>query len=449
MIEVRKGLDSKIPSIFFVILLVVFSFSLSACLSSESTALAKLPAGTLNLSNSSTVSFAPALAVNGNIIYIVWSDSVNDNQEIFLVRSGDGGLSFSVPLNISETADPSNNPRIAISGTSLYVVWEEFVTIRDESDIFFRKAEDNAGVLSWSSSQNLSFSVPVCGPYEIGVDPCPSQFPAIAADGDFILVAWSEAENYVLKDITLGDTGKDFSLINGDISLVASGDRGENFNLLGASPIVLSKQDPTPSASPSLAAQDGIFYIAWTDFIPPNLDQTASKIVFRSYDSATSIFTPPIGSLEAILSTPVSGPAGPELAAEGINSYLVFEGTPTVASACTPSSDIFFSKSIDDFATVPSVPPVNLSNSNCRASSGKISVSGENIYIVWEDNSPSLNGILFRKSNDGGLTFSDVSKLTDTGSSVSAPTISATATNIFVAWEDALLGNLEIFFNKK
>ena len=445
MIEGRKHYLFLFFSIFLL-------FSLGGCLAYESSDPASLPADVLNLSKSSTVSFAPAITSNGDIIYIVWADSTNGNQEIYLVRSGDGGLSFSAALNISETADPSTNPKIAVSGTSLYIVWEEFLTDRKESDIFFRKAEDNAGGFTWSDSQNLSLSAPICGPNQVGTDPCPSQFPAIAADGDTVLVAWTEAQNYVLKDITTGSTGKDFSLVNGDISLVGSLDQGVNFNILGTSPIILSNQNslkfPTPSASPTLAAQEGIFYIAWTVFIHPNLDQADSKIFFRSFDSTTSIFTPPIGSLETILSEPVSGPAGASLAAEEVNSYLVFEGTPASASGCTPGSDIFFSKSTDDFVT-SSAPPVNISNSKCRASGGEISVSGNHIYIVWEDNSPGLNGILFRKSSDGGVIFLDAEKLTNTGSSVAAPAISATATNLFSAWEDALLGNLEVFFRKK
>ncbi len=450
MIEAQRPLRP----IFLVIFLLVCSLALSACLDSKSGDRASLPADTLNLSNTTTVSFAPTLVSNGDIVYIAWADRPNGNQEIFLARSGDGGLSFSSAVNISETADPSTNPKVAVSGTDLYIVWEEFVTDRDESDIFFRTASDNAGVLIWSAPQNLSLSAPICGPNQVGTDPCPSQFPAIAANGDTVLVAWSEAEEYTLKFTTPEkDKGKDFTLTNGDISLVASSDRGVNFNLFGPSPIILSPlnstENPTPSSSPTLAAQGGIFYIAWTDFIHPNLDQEDSKIFFRSFDSETAIFTPPIGSLETILSEPVSGPAGPELAAEGSKAYLVFEGAPASASDCNPSSDIFFSISTDDFASVPIASPLNISNSDCRASSGKLSVSEENIYIVWEDNSPSLNGILFRKSDDGGLTFSAATKLTNAGSSVAAPSISATASNLFVAWEDALLGNLEIFFSKK
>lgn len=431
-------------------LLLFFSsfllFLLGGCLTSESDDPASLPAGVINLSKSTTVSFAPAIATNGKIVYVAWADNTGDNQEIFIVRSGDGGQSFSSPVNISQTTDPSSNPKITVSGTSLYIVWEEFLTDRKESDIFFRKANDADGLLTWSDSQNLSFSAPICGPNQVGTDPCPSQFPAIATDGDIILVAWSEATNYVLKDITTGNTGKDFSLVNGDISLLASSDRGASFNLLGTSPTLLSRQNPTPSTSPTLAVANGLFHIAWTDFVPPNLDQTDSKIVYRSFDSTTSVFAPPIGSLETILNDTINGAAGPTLAAEGTNTYLVFEGSPTPPSGCTPSSGIFFSKSNNNFSTMPK--PENISNSKCRASGGKISVSGNNIYIVWEDNSPELSGVLFRKSSDGGLTFSDTTKLPPTDGSVAAPAISASAADLFSAWEDALSGNLEIFFKK-
>ncbi len=443
MIE-REGRFKKSGLLLFFSMGLLFLFS--GCLPSETNDPASLPAGVINLSKSTTVSFAPAIAAKGEIVYVVWADT-SGNQEIFMARSGDGGQSFSLPVNVSTTADPSTNPKISVSGTNVYIVWEEFLTDRKESDIFFRKAEDTDGLLTWSDSQNRSLSAPICGPNQVGTDPCPSQFPTIAADGDMVLVAWNEAANYVLKDITTGNTGKDFSLINGDISLVASSDRGTSFNLLGTSPTILSKPNPSPSSGPALAAANGKFYIAWTDFVPPNLDQADSKIVFRSFDSTTFIFNPPISSFETILSEPINGPAGPALAAGSVNSYVVFEGTPVSPSGCTPSSDIFFAKSADGFATIPT--PVNISKSKCRASGGKIAVSGNDIYIVWEDNSPSLNGILFRKSIDGGLTFSDAAKLTHVGNSVAAPAISTSPTNLFSAWEDALPGNLEIFFRKR
>jgi len=425
-----------------VLLISAALFLLTACASE--TDRPSLPTGTGNLSKTASSSFSPAMASKGQTIYIVWTDSANGTLDIFLTRSPDGGQTFSSPINVSESSEASTNAVIAVSGTTVYVAWEEFLSAKGESDIFFKKVEDNDGLLTRSASINLSPSDPVCG--DAADDPCPSQFPTMAADGDQVLVAWSEATNYVLADITTGNTGKDFRVVHSQIRLVGSADRGASFNLIASSPKTISKQVNTISLNPSMAASDGKYFIAWSDFIPPNTQQGDAKIFFRGFDGA--VFNPPIASIEGVLSKTIRGSGSPSLAAAGGNAYLVWEGTPATATGCQPGSDIFFLKSTDGFATVPSGDPINISATSCRANNGSLSVSGEQVYVVWEDNAPGLSGILFRKSTDGGTTFSQAVKLTNTGGSVAAPALSADADALYFAWEDAVLGNLEIFFSK-
>ncbi len=433
------------------IIFVAALFMLSGCLANEEVKDLGIPPGTTNITQNTSSSSSPAIAANGQTVYLIWTDTANGIQDIFLVRSNDGGQTFSAPQNVSETGDASTNGQIAVSGTSVYVVWEEFLSTKGENDIFFRKAEDNASSLNWSAKQNLSLSDPICddGGTNAQFGPvCPSQFPTIAADGDQVLVAWSEASQYVLADITQDeDTGKDFRFVNSNILLLGSADRGQSFTLISSTPQIISKQIPTISLNPTLASAGGTFFVAWSDFIPPNKDQGDAKIFFRSFSG--SVFNPPLGSIERVLSNPVKGSGSPTLAASLGATYLVWEGTPPTATGCQPGSDIFLSQSTDGFATVPSGDPINISASACRANNGMVSVSGDQVYIVWEDNAPELSGILFRKSSDGGATFSEKKKLTNTGGSISAPAISATENAFYFAWEDAGLGNLEIFFSKE
>lgn len=432
-----------------VLFLITSLIVLSGCLSDQEIDTPILPAGTTNISSTSASSFSPAIASFGQTVYIVWTDTANGTQEVFLVRSGDGGQTFSAPVNVSESVDEASvNPQIAVSGASVYVVWEEFLLDKGESDIFFRKAEDNNGTLTWSTRINLSDSLPICDDSKPPVGgPCPSQFPTIAADGNQVLVAWTETIHYVLEEITSGETGQNFVIVRADIFMVGSSDRGALFNLFNPSPITISKENTKGSLSPSLSAEPGLFYVAWTDFVPPNQDQGDAKILFRSFDG--TVFNPPLTNNERILSNSINGSGNPSLAASNGNTYLVWEGSPQVAGSCQPSSDIFMVKSSDGFATTSSGTPTNISASDCRANNGKVSVSGANVYIVWEDNSPALSGILFRMSTDAGVIFSATTKLTNISGSVASPAISATGIGLYAAWESTLLGKLEIFFKKE
>lgn len=449
LIGIHAGRSHPCAFISIVGVIGVFLF-LPGCLPSEGTDQPSLPVGTTNLSKNGSVSFAPDIASNGEIVYVVWTDIIGDNQEIVLVRSGDGGQTFSETMNVSETLDPSINAQIAVSGTTVYIVWEEFLSEQAESDIFFRKAEDSNGGLNWSSKKNISLSGPVCND-SIGpaMDPCPSQFPALAADGERILVAWSESVVYEFKEITIEEsTGRDFIHVVADIFMLGSSDRGESFQPLGMPPsLSISNKGNSRSLNPALAAAPGTFYVAWTDLdtVPPNNQPEHSEIFFRSSDG--SVLTPPIGSSETILSSPIRGSGSPDLAAGDGNTYLVWEGTPAEAGSCQFGSDIFLVKSTDGFATVIGLP-TNISNSACRANNGNVSAFGNKVYIVWEDNAPGRSGLLFRMSQDGGDSFSEAAHLNNTSGSVAAPAVSAQENGLFAVWEDALLGNLEIFFSK-
>jgi hypothetical protein len=79
--------------------------------------------------------------------------------------------------------------------------------------------------------------------------------------------------------------------------------------------------------------------------------------------------------------------------------------------------------------------PVNLS-SDGKAQNAKIVVSGNNIYAVWEDYSPGNSEIYFKKSTDGGKTFADkINVSNDIGRSYE-PQILVSGNNVYIVWSD-------------
>ncbi|QLH08760.1 sialidase family protein [Candidatus Nitrosotenuis sp. DW1] len=67
--------------------------------------------------------------------------------------------------------------------------------------------------------------------------------------------------------------------------------------------------------------------------------------------------------------------------------------------------DVYFAKSSDDGKTFSDA--INLTNGSSYYPNSKIIVSGNNVYVSWEDRtSPDgTDAIFFTKSNDGGITF--------------------------------------------
>ncbi len=95
----------------------------------------------VNVSSNSGNSGAPQIIVNGNIIYVVWMDDSSGNFDILFSKSNDGGKTFAAPLNISSSKLDSGYPQFAVDGNNVYVTWTETVTDKNY-DIYFTKSSD-------------------------------------------------------------------------------------------------------------------------------------------------------------------------------------------------------------------------------------------------------------------------------------------------------------------
>ena len=93
---------------------------------------------TINLSNNAGASFGPVIAVSGNNIHVAWEDDTPGNNEIFYRRSIDGGATFGPIINLSENAERSSGPAIAVSGNNIYVVWHDLTP--GNFDVFYKRS---------------------------------------------------------------------------------------------------------------------------------------------------------------------------------------------------------------------------------------------------------------------------------------------------------------------
>ena len=98
--------------------------------------------GTINISNNTGISANPQIAVSGNNVYVTWQDTTPGNADIFFAVSNNNGISFSTPINLSNTTGFSVNPQIATSGNNVYVTWDDDTT-SGFSDIFFAASNNN------------------------------------------------------------------------------------------------------------------------------------------------------------------------------------------------------------------------------------------------------------------------------------------------------------------
>jgi hypothetical protein len=73
--------------------------------------------------------------------------------------------------------------------------------------------------------------------------------------------------------------------------------------------------------------------------------------------------------------------------------------------------------------------------------------SGNSIHVAWQDYTPGNYEIYYKRSSDGGATWSVVKRLTWTSGNSYSPAIAIDSSNtIHVAWDDDTPGNFEIYY---
>ena len=133
----------------------------------------------LNLSRSSATSRQPALAVGrDHSVAVAWVEHLPGNTpEIYFCSSRDSGRSFGRPINLSHTPGISSQPTVALSASGqAYVAWLDTTSGSDRPDVFYTCGGDQG----WSQPVNLSNTAGI------------SDSPNIAVQGNHIYVVWSD-----------------------------------------------------------------------------------------------------------------------------------------------------------------------------------------------------------------------------------------------------------------
>jgi hypothetical protein len=226
---------------------------------------------------------SPAIAVDGNNVYVVWQEFTAEGHfEIFVRRSTDGGATFGAAENISETPLPSSFPSIAVHESNIYIVWSE------DGEIFIKKSDDFG--VSFGTSQNLSENVGF------------SNIAHVAASANNVFVVWSN---------TFG---------NEEIWFTRSTDGGNTFEI--AENLSNSPGHSRIGQGYAVAANGNNVYVAWYDDLDP-LQVNPFEILYRQSSDDGNTFGPMVN-----LSNTPGESLIPSLAAAENSIYIVWTEGP-------------------------------------------------------------------------------------------------------------------------
>ena len=127
----------------------------------------------------------------------------------------------------------------------------------------------------------------------------------------------------------------------------------------------------------------------------------------------------------------------PQLMSYGNNVYVVW------IDDTSGKRNIYFKRSTDNGCTFG--PTMELGNQKGGSIDPKMAVSGNNVYVLWEHTPGNNGGIFFTRSTDNGGTFSSIKNLGNNTGLNGFPQIAVSGNNVFVVWHDATHG---IFFTR-
>ena len=283
---------------------------------------------------------------------MVWNDGTPGNFEIFYRRSFDGGATFGPIINLSNNAGVSARPAIALSGNNVHVVWDDNTS--GNFDILYRRSTDG-GASFTESTKNIS------------ANSGSSFSPAIAVSASTVHVVWD--------DSTPG---------NNDILYRRSTNNGAAFH-----PIKNLSDNVGVSKVPSIAAIGNNVHVVWSDATSGNFE----ILYRRSIDGGNSF-----PNVIKNLSSNAGGSFVPAIAASGNNVHVVW------TDETSGNPEILYRRSIDGGNSFPNVIK-NLSGNTGTSTISAISLSGNNVYVVWTDDTIGNFEIIYRTSSDNGATF--------------------------------------------
>jgi hypothetical protein len=127
---------------------------------------------------------------------------------------------------------------------------------------------------------------------------------------------------------------------------------------------------------------------------------------------------------------------------DGSSIYVVWADNPPVRS----NREIFYKQSTDGGATWSSSQ--NLSGTTGVSDEPSIAVVGSNIHVVWQETITGNSEIFYKKSTDGGATWSSSQNLSGTTGNSHYSSIAVNGGNIHVAWSDNTSGKMQIFYTR-
>jgi len=355
--------------------------------------------GTKRLTWNSGESYSPAIAVGpNNHIHVVWDDVTPGNREIYYKRSTNGGTTWTTKRMTYSVANTVYSNIAVDSNNHIHVVWIDATPLNWE--IFYRESTDGGD--TWNGAKRLTWNAGN------------SYYPSVAVNSSSrVNVVWSDNTpgNYEIYYKRSTDGGATWP-----------GTKRLTWNIGG-------------SFHPTIAVNStNNIHVTWND---DSYDSNNEIYYKRSIDGGATW-------LKYKRLTQNAGDSRSPVIAMGSSNaiHIVWYDETFIIP------EIFYRRSTDGGKTWDSVRRLTWNAGNSEYPVIAVDTSSR-IHVAWQDNSPGSNEIYYKRSINGGTTWSKYKRITWNSGFSANPAIAVdSSNNIHLVWEDVTPGNFEIYYKK-
>jgi hypothetical protein len=337
---------------------------------------------------------------SGDWLHLIWRSSSNGFLQVFYKHSTDKGISWSGDTKLTN----NNNyyviirPSVSVSGEVVHVVWQESRLFN--FNLYYERSTD-AG-MSWGADTELTFNSNLAS----------TEYPAIFASGQVVHLTWQDSrdgnEEIYYKRSTDGGTswGADLRLTN----------------------------NPAYSLYPSLSVSGQDVHIVWQE----NRDGNYEIYYKHSADAGVS------WGADTRLTNNSSASFHPCVSGSDAAVYVVWYDYPdgNYEIYCKRSTDSGVSWGVD----------TRLTNNPANSTYPSLTVSGQDVHVVWQDKRVGYDGIYYKRSPDGGISWSNDTSLTITYNPLpaysSSPSVLVTGEVVHTVWLAFRDGGIKIYYKR-
>lgn len=144
---------------------------------------------------------------------------------------------------------------------------------------------------------------------------------------------------------------------------------------------------------------------------------------------------------EMAITTKATVVEAPAIAVSGQNVHVAWQDMRNTGY------EIYYNHSTDGGVTWQATDTRITTNTGTFSWHPCVAVSGSDVHIVWQDNTPGNWDILYNRSTDGGTTWQPThTPLTTAATNSFNPVIAVNGTDVHVAWQDNVNGNWDIYY---